>query len=180
LDSELKSLARRVQRLEDMEEIRALKNTYHLYVNDCRFDEIGGLFTEDAVVDMGYMHPDSEACRGRPAISEWYRTLTDSVGLSQLKQFTHNHTIELDGDEATGWAFLEARYGQAGTSYNVAAKYEETYRRVEERWRFGSMRLRLYFTVPMELGWATKERHHLVFRPGATLPETTDGTNGPV
>lgn len=180
MDNELRSLVSRVQRLEDIEGIRTLKNVYHLYINDCRFEEIGNLFTDDAIVDMGYMHPSAEPCRGQAAIAEWYSTLTGAVGLSQLKQFTHNHTIETDGDEASGWSFLEARYGQGTASYNVAAKYEETYRKVDGLWLFSAIRLKIYFTVPMELGWAAEQRHHLVLRPGAEPPEPTGTANRPV
>lgn len=180
MKSDLPSLAQRVQRLEDIEAIRTLKNLYHLYINDCHFTKIGELFTEDAIVDMGYMHPSTEPCRGGSAIAEWYATLTGTVGLSQLKQFTHNHTIEIDGDNASGWSLLEARYGQGTESYNVAAKYEEDYRKVDGRWLFQAVRLKIYFTVPMELGWAATERHHLVLRPGTILPEPTTMTNGPV
>ena len=44
------ALAARVRRLEDIEAIRTLRNRYHSAINDGRFDEIGGLFTPDAVV----------------------------------------------------------------------------------------------------------------------------------
>lgn len=180
MDHDISSLAGRIQRLEDIEAIRSLKNVYHLYVNDCRFDEIGTLFTEDAVVDMGYMHPSDEPCRGRENIAHWYATLTGAVGLSQLKQFTHNHTVEVEVDEASGWSLLEARYGQGTDSYNVAAKYEEEYRKVEGRWLFSLMTLKVYFTVPLALGWATEDRHHLVLRPGFVPPLANHATNGPI
>lgn len=170
MNTDPQSLEARVQRLEDVEAIRTLKNNYHLLINDCRFDEIGALFAEDAIVDMGYMHPSNEPCRGREAISEWYATLAEAVGLSQLKQFTHNHSVTVSGDQGSGWSLLEARYGQGSDSYNVAAKYEEEYRREDGCWVFSEMRLKVYFTVPLELGWATDERHHLVLRPGFVVP----------
>lgn len=182
MQDDTQSFARRIQRLEDIEAIRSLKNVYHLYINDCRFDEIGGLFTEDAIVDMGYMHPSDEPCRGRDNIARWYATLTGAVGLTQLKQFTHNHTVEVDagGETASGWSLLEARYGQGTESYNVAAKYEEDYRKVGQRWLFDAMRLKVYFTVPMELGWATEHRHHLVLRPSFVLPPPGIAPSGPI
>lgn len=175
-----KSLADRLQRLEDIEAIRSLKNVYHLYINDCHFDRVGNLFTEDAVVDMGYMHPSVEPCRGRANIAEWYSNLTEAVGLSQLKQFTHNHTVELDGNVASGWSLLEARYGQGTESYDVAAKYEEEYARVDGDWLFSAMRLKVYFTTPIQLGWATEHRHHLVLRPGYVPPLSSGATAGPI
>lgn len=180
MDDMMRSLDARIGRLEAIEEIRGLKNRYHLLVNDCRFDEIGDLFTEDAVVDMGYMHPSADPCVGRDAIRAWYATLTQSVGLSQLKQFTHNHSVTVDGDQASGWSLLEARYGQGEQSYNVAAKYVEDYKKVGGRWLFAAMRLQVYFTVPLELGWATEDRHHLILRPDFVLPRPGATPGGPV
>ena len=42
-------LAARVRRLEDVEAIRMLHNRYHSCVNNGRFNEVGSLFTADAV-----------------------------------------------------------------------------------------------------------------------------------
>ena len=49
------TLEERVARLEAVEAIQDLKNTYHTYVNDTAFDKIPDLFTEDA-----YVHPSSD------------------------------------------------------------------------------------------------------------------------
>lgn len=162
------SLEQRIQRLEDIDAIKKLKNTYHLYINDCRFDEFGELFTENATVDMGYMGGEPEPWHGRAEIAEKFAGIPDA--LNQIKQFIHNHTIEVDGDDASGWAMLEARYGSDGNPFNVAAKYDDTYKRVDGKWLFDTMKVTFYFTVPMEAGWAGEKRHYLLRRPGSKPP----------
>ena len=49
------SLEARLRLLEDREEIRDLRDAYHACVNDGRYDEIANLFTDDAVVELGYL-----------------------------------------------------------------------------------------------------------------------------
>lgn len=163
------SLEQRVARLEDIDQIRKLKSEYHVLINDCRFSEFAELFTEDATVDMGYMGGEESSWHGRDEIAEKFSAIPQH--LQQIKQFIHNHMIEVDGDTAIGWAFLEARYGSGGTSYNVAGKYEDTYRRVDGRWLFDTIQVSFYFTVPSDSGWAAADRHHLVRRPGFRLPK---------
>jgi hypothetical protein len=171
MSTDLHRLAARIKRLEDIEEIRNLKSRYHFYINDCLYDRVGELFTEDAVIDMGYLHPSAEPWRGRKEITHWYNVLSNGSLLTQLKQFTHNHIIEVNGEEGSGASLLEARYGRGTESYNVAAKYMETYHKVDGVWLFHRMSLQLYFSVPLELGWAAENRHHLVQRPDYVLPE---------
>lgn len=175
------SLEQRIQRLEDIEAIKQLKSMYLLYINDCHYHRVSELFTEDAVIDMSYMHPSPNVWRGRAEIAKWYNVMAEGSLLSQLKQFLHNHTITVDGDTASGWSLLEARYGIVKQSYNVAAKYEETYARVDGTWLFKTLQLKVYYSVPMEMGWSGENRHHLVQRPGyAGVPFNGLKPNEPV
>jgi len=153
------NLEQRVQRLEDIDAIKTLKNSYHLYINDCQFDRLGALFTENATVNMGYMSDGSGVWRGRALIGSKLAEIPQH--LSQIKQFLHNHSVEVDGDDASGWAFLEARYGVEADSFNVAAKYEDTYKRVDGAWLFDTMNVKFYYTAPMLAGWAMRRRHQL-------------------
>ena len=53
--AEFSALTARIQRLEDIEAIRSLRNRYHQAINDGRFSEIVDLFTHTAVVELGYL-----------------------------------------------------------------------------------------------------------------------------
>ena len=49
------ALEARIRLLEDKEEIRHLRDSYHACINDSRYAEIAGLFTDDAFVRLGYL-----------------------------------------------------------------------------------------------------------------------------
>jgi hypothetical protein len=163
MTAERLGLEARIQRLEDIENIRALKSRYHTYVNDTDFDQVGSLFAADASLRLGYLMPDANAIIGREKIHAAFSGMTTDTRQSQLKQFLHNHMVELSGpDSANGTGMLYACYGVHADAYVVAGKYTEEYVRVDGAWLFKTMNLGLYFTVPLGLGWAGPKRHFLV------------------
>ena len=171
MSDEWRTLAARVQALEDRESIRTLKSTYHTYVNDTEFDRIGELFAEDASVRLGYLMPSPEPVVGRRDIQAAFSAMRTSATQSQLKQFLTSHTVELTGpDRANGTGMLYACYGVKDEAYVVAGKYTEEYVRADGRWLFRTMNLGLYFTVPLAVGWAGPKRHFLV-NSGQLVPE---------
>jgi len=145
------TLEQRVRRLEDIEEIRRLRMQYHINTNDGHFDRMWELFTEDAYVDFGYI----SRARGREEINALFLRIPRNLPL--VKQFIHNHMVDVDGDEATGVSYLDARYAQEGESVMVAARFDEIYVRTEQGWRIRQMGIELYFSVPITLGWAGEE-----------------------
>ena len=138
----------RLQRLEDLEEIRALRMRYHRCVNERIFKEAVDIHTEDALVDFA----GQAVARGREDIAKLYDFLNTNVGI--IRQFPANHMISIDGDEATGNALVDARYSQDGKSIIAAASYDEKYRRTEEGWKISEMTVSIYFSVPVQQGWA--------------------------
>jgi hypothetical protein len=164
-------LEARIQRLEDIENIRTLKSRYHTYVNDTDFGLVGSLFATDATLNLGYMMPDGKAIVGRENIQAAFSAMKTDTKQSQLKQFLHNHIVELTGPRtATGTGMLYACYGVLGDPYVVSGKYSEEYVRVGGDWLFKTMNLALYFTVPLALGWAGPKRHFLV-NSGQQIPD---------
>jgi ketosteroid isomerase-like protein len=149
-------LERRLRLLEDKEEIRRLRDDYHGCINDGRFDEIVGLFTDDAHVELGYL----ATYTGRDAIDMGFRGMGERERF-YIKQFIHSHRIDVDGDTGTGVSYLEARYGRYGTSYLVSGRYDDIYRRVDGRWKFASMIAEFYYTIPDGVGWTGDELHYL-------------------
>ncbi|API59364.1 hypothetical protein BSL82_08610 [Tardibacter chloracetimidivorans] len=150
-----KSLEDRIRHLEDIEEIRQLRMRYHINTNDGHFDRMWELFTEDAYVDFGYI----SRARGRREINELFLRIPRNLPL--VKQFIHNHLVEVDGDEATGVSYLDARYAQDGDSVMVAARFDEIYTRTSEGWRIRQMGLELYFSVPITQGWAGDQLNYV-------------------
>lgn len=155
-ESELEALRRRVRRLEDIEAIRALRNQYHSAINDGRYADIAALFTEDAVVELGYL----ARYEGIAAIDRGFRGMGERERFF-IKQFIHSHLVEVDGDRATGKSYLEARYGRYGVSYLVSGRYDDVYVRRDGRWLFQAMIAELYYTVPAGVGWTGDELHYM-------------------
>jgi ketosteroid isomerase-like protein len=156
--TELADLQRRVRKLEDLEEIRALRNAYHSCINDGRYADIAALFTEDAVVELGYL----ARYDGIAAIDKGFQAMGERERFF-IKQFIHSHIVEVDGDTGTGKSYLEARYGRQGVSYLVSGRYDDIYVRQGGKWLFKEMIAEFYYTVPAGVGWMGDERHY--FRP---------------
>ena len=154
----------RIARLEDIEEARRLRMRYHHLVNSGRFDEVGTLFADDAVVDLSYLGKYV----GREEIARGYRAIGDRSRFL-VKQYGHSHTVDIEGNTGTGIAYLDARYARFGVSYMVAGRYEDVYERTADGWCFKSMTFEIFFSVPSALGWAGDELHYLRpdMRPGA-------------
>jgi SnoaL-like domain len=168
------TLEQRIRRLEDLESIRTLKSKYHLHVNDTDFEKVGALFTEDAYLHLGYLMPNGDPVIGKTNINVLFQGMKTNNGQSQIKQFLHSHMIEItEENAANGSGMLYACYGVGEKSYVVSGKYIETYERVGIAWLFKRMTLDLYFTVPLEVGWAGHKRHFLV-NSGEVIPNYKD------
>jgi ketosteroid isomerase-like protein len=150
------TLEERIRRLEDIEDIRRLRNKYHASLNESRYENCRALFTEDAVVELGYL----ARYEGIDAIDRGFRAMGERERFF-IKQFIHSHDVEVDGDTGTGTSYLEARYGRFGVSYVVAGRYDDTYVRENGVWKFRSMIAELFYTVPNAVGWTGDEMHYL-------------------
>jgi ketosteroid isomerase-like protein len=149
------SLVARVQALEDLEEIRQLRFSYHDYLNRDQFERMSALYCDDASVRIDYV----AHARGIEEIHAFFLNIPRT--LSFIKQFTHNHLVELKGDEASGIAYMDARYASDGQSIMVAGRFDETYSRTSAGWRISETLVTLYFSVPLASGWAGMKLHHI-------------------
>ena len=154
------TLEDRLRRLEDIEAIRHLRNQYHAALNESRFENCRALFTDDAIVELGYL----ARYEGIDAIDRGFRAMGDRDRFF-IKQFSHGHDVHVDGGTGTGTSYLEARYGRFGVSYIVAGRYDDIYARVNGVWKFRSMIAELFYTVPNAVGWTGDELHWLRPKP---------------
>ena len=150
------TLDQRIRRLEDIEAIRRLRNRYHFCLNESRFGQVRALFTDDAVVELGYL----ARYEGIEAIDRGFRAMAERERFF-IKQFIHGHDVEVEGDNGTGTSYLEARYGRFGVSYVVAGRYDDVYIRAGGVWKFRSMIAELFYTVPNGVGWTGDDMHYL-------------------
>ena len=144
---DLTDIDARLRRLEDIEEIRGLRMKYHYFINEGCSERTAELYTDDAYVE----YEGVVIARGRAELSRSIPSL--SRRLTFIKQFIANHMVEVEGDEATGVAYLDARYAHDGKSIMATARFSEKYRRTADGWRISEMICRTYFNVPIEQGW---------------------------
>ena len=155
LESRVRSLEAQVGVLQDRFEIQDLRFRYHVAVNEKELESIHSLFTEDAEVHFEGIG----SARGRAEIEALYREV---VGKNPfIMQFIHNHVISLNGDTATGLSYLDARTVADGESMLVAARFDDEYVRRDGEWKFQTLRLKLFFAVPLREGWAGEDRIQL-------------------
>lgn len=141
------SIEARLQRFEDSEEIRRLRQRFHRHVNDGEQGKLASLYTDDALVDFG---PELRA-RGRTEIDALFAKLAGNT--SFIKQFSANHIVDVDGDTGSGHAYVDARYAANGESIIACASYDDRYRRTPDGWKFSEMIVHIHFTVPIQQGW---------------------------
>ena len=139
--------------LVELEKIRRLKYRYLRCVDLKLWDEIQGVFTEDATADYG------TPSTGRPlklgSRDEIVNFLRDSLGNSIITLHAAGQPeIEIDGEAATGtWRFEDT---VIATEYNVvimgAAFYEDRYRRgADGAWRISHIGYKRIYEATMSL-----------------------------
>jgi len=152
LEARVKELEAKVRELTDREAIRELRCYYHEYINTTNLTAIAGLFIEDGELDFAHMGKG----KGRAFQKKFFEGLSDY--LSSVKQFIHNHIIEVHGDTATGISYLEAKPVYKGESFLVAGRYDDEYVRQDGKWKFKKMKFTPYFMVPLKEGWAQEKK----------------------
>ncbi len=152
-----------VREILDREALRDLNCRYSIAIDDRRIDDIADCFTDDAVLG----HVDA-GIRGRDVIQAFYADRLRNYGPTY--HYPHAFLFELVGDaEARGTVLAHAELAIDATTYQVAIRYLDVYRR-EERWRFSSRGIQnLYFAPVADL--PTVFRDELRIRwPGAPKP----------
>jgi ketosteroid isomerase-like protein len=141
-------LEARIRRLEDIEAIRTLRMEYHHIINEGELHRATEIYTEDAHV----VWATAGRGRGHAEIIELFKVLPAQADF--VKHFVANHMVEVDGDEATGMAYVNAYYARGSESSVILAKYDERYRRTSAGWRISETLLHVYCKAAIPGGWA--------------------------
>ncbi len=139
-------LEERIHAIEDRTQIVELTARYCQMARTGNVEGIVELFCED-----GVMQANDTLVEGREKLLGMYREAF--AGLHPLP-CVHNHTVELDGDHATGCCSVEIRMVQNGEAITAAGHYEDKFRRLGSDWKFAHRHLILYHQVPHLKGWA--------------------------
>ena len=123
---------RDLQAVADRVEIEALRGEFTDAAMMRDYDRVASLFTPDGVLRMPNIPVE---LAGREQIRAWGERVPDLV--DYLVQTTHPGTIQLDGDTASGRAYIQelgrARDGRSELNYAI---YHDHYRRTPDGWKF--------------------------------------------
>jgi hypothetical protein len=130
------ALARRIERLEAIDEIRQLVARYALALDMRDLDALCGLFPEDVRV--------GKSERGRAALRRWFdETLRNQF--TGTAHVTGNHVVELRGeDRAQGVVYSRNEHETGDEWIQMTMIYVDDYERISGRWLF-RRRLPLYW-----------------------------------
>jgi ketosteroid isomerase-like protein len=121
-----------LQAIADRVEIEALRAEYSDAAMMRDYDRVAALFTPDGVLRMPNVPVE---LTGLAEIRAWGERVP--TVLEFFVQTTHPGVVRLDGDEATGRAYLHEvlrrRDGQSEVNFAI---YHDRYRRTEDGWRF--------------------------------------------
>lgn len=121
-----------LQTVADRVEIEALRGEFADAVMVHDFDRLASLFTEDGAVRIPEAGAESV---GRTEIRAGIERLQGMW--EYFVQTTHPGVVQLDGDTATGRAYLcELGRLRDGTSYLNYGIYHDRYRRTPDGWKF--------------------------------------------
>jgi ketosteroid isomerase-like protein len=154
------AIIRRLEALEDREEIRELQATYCFLVDDRRFDElVDECFTDDARCDFrdtkGKVGPLVSV--GQQEIRAFFKDIVGSL-LDEMCHTVHNERIVVDGDVASAECYFEltALHPPTGDGVVGTGRYIDRYRRVNGKWRFAERNARILYMAPFAEGWAQR------------------------
>ncbi len=149
MDVDLAALATRLQRLEDLEAIRATVHDYCNRLDLGDFAALGDVFTEDAELELvGLARSVDGTYRGRSAIIDdfYARTADPSSHGFMTGHIATNMQIDLDGHAATTLAyFFEIVDGML-----LIGTYQHRLRRDPDRWRFAVLRISIRYRSKLE------------------------------
>ncbi|MEU8684185.1 nuclear transport factor 2 family protein [Streptomyces sp. NPDC048611] len=139
------NFARRLQRLEDKDSLRALlihgwraldRKDWHTWI---------GCWTEDAVLEFGPW----ERVHGREAILA--RVVEAEESYASMQHHILNMAFETQGDRATGigymWFVAVADPGRTASPYAMGGPYDWDFARTAGGWRLTRQRLGVWWTT---------------------------------
>jgi ketosteroid isomerase-like protein len=120
-----------LQTIADRVEIEALRGEFTDAIMMRDYDRLASLFTHDGAVRMPYVHAELV---GREEIAGIERM---QALLDYFIQTTHPGAVRLDGDTASGRAYIceLLRFGDGRSELNYAI-YHDRYQRTPDGWKF--------------------------------------------
>jgi ketosteroid isomerase-like protein len=137
----MEDLKKKVQALEDLEEIKTLHREYMFWVNNRQWDDVINCFTEDASVLL----PMHGLFRGKDEITHLYKDLVDKINAGQARDahFVLQPVITLNGNSAMSHWLMYIIISDPATgklSRLIRGRHDAEYVRVDGKWKIKSLK----------------------------------------
>lgn len=145
LQQQVHALKAQVERFDSIEAIRSLRARYHELVNEDAGARLYELFAPDAAIVYG----------GRPEVRgrENIRAFFASFPVQSARQFIHNHVVDVQGNDGTGFSYLDGRPVRDGKSYYVVGRFDDEYIRLDGQWMFQRVVLSVHYMIEAAERW---------------------------
>ena len=149
----LEELEKRVQVLEDLEEIKKLKVRYAKYCDEnYNPEKLVELFTEDAVWDGGVWGQ----FRGKEAVKKYFAGVSQNIIFACHRIVAPDITVE--GNKAYGtWYGMNTGILSNGKGFWSSCLYNDEYSKIDGKWLMNKVKVFHFYRSPYEGGWAKEK-----------------------
>jgi phosphoenolpyruvate synthase/pyruvate phosphate dikinase len=131
----LKALEKRVQAIEDLEEIKKLHQKYMDLMDNLRYPEVLNLFTDDAKVEIRNLG----VRKGKEGLTDIYVNKLGKRTARSEGHFVIEPDITVDGDTARGTWLVYMLFSIPDVQW-VQGRNETEYVKVNGKWKIKSMK----------------------------------------
>ncbi len=131
----LEELAKRVQAIEDLEEIKKLHQKYMDLMDNLKYKEVLDLYTEDASVEVR----NSGVLRGKEGLTDIYINKLGRRTERSEGHFVVEPDITIEGDIAKGTWLVYMLFSKPSIEW-VQGRNEAEYIKVGGKWKIKSMK----------------------------------------
>ena len=145
LEKKVATLEKRLQALEDAEEIKKMHTEYIYNLSNWQFDEMAECFTEDADEEIHQGHRHKGKAEIKEKVFDEFKKHPPQKGGHMLVQ----PVITVDGDKAEGhWIMYRLNYyfkGPSGQTINmfgpsIQRRYDCEYAKEDGKWKFSKLK----------------------------------------
>jgi hypothetical protein len=155
------SLEARIQRLEDIEEIRHLKMRYAMICDEgYNADAIVALYAED---DVSWVSDVYGTHHGREGIHAWFDNVDDEIRWAIHTMLNPIVEVAPDGQSATGsfYLFMLATMSAPGggdpDAVIMTGKYADEFVKVDGEWKFKKIEVNFEQVSNLDQGWVKQQ-----------------------
>lgn len=145
-----RSTAAALAELLDIEAIRQLKARYCYDVDEGNWDDLEGLWTDDAVCDYGFFG----RYEGKSQIMDGFFRGLVSTAATFNAHMLHNPIIRIENDTAFASWYFTAQTTVKDRAVWAMGKYSDRYARVAGEWKIASIAVQFKYYTPFDEGWA--------------------------